>query len=332
MIRSLWAVIFFFFVGTSNAQSYRFTFTQSKMGSPFSIIFFSKDSLVAEKLAQKSFALVDSLNTIFSDYETNSEVSRLCQHAGEGPLPVSATMMDMLQLSDNAYQKSGGAFDITVGPLSRLWRNARKKVSFPEEQEVAQKKKLVNFAKLLLDTQLHTLTIPVKGMLLDFGGIAKGYTAQAVLNLLQQNGISSALVDAGGDIAMTVAPPGKSGWVIGVNIPETEAELLSKKLTLQNTSVATSGDAFQYLENEGKKYSHIIDPRTGYGIQGQRNVTVIAKDGASADWLATVCSIVPLRIVKKIVKETGAAALITEWHNGKVRYHYFGHFQKYWQK
>ncbi len=332
MIRILWAVIFFFFVGTSNAQSSRFTFTQSKMGSPFSIIFFSKDSVQATKLAQKSFALVDSMNTLFSDYEPDSEVSKLCQHAGEGPLPVSATMMDMLHLSNNAYHKSGGAFDITVGPLSRLWRNARKKASFPEEQEVMQKKELVNFAKLLLDTQLHTLTIPVKGMLLDFGGIAKGFTAQAVLNLLQQNGISSALVDAGGDIAMTAPPPGKTGWVVGVNIPETEAELLSEKLNLQNTSVATSGDAFQFLEHEGKKYSHIIDPRTGYGIQRQRNVTVIARDGATADWLATVCSIVPFRIVKKIAKETGAAALITEWHNGKVRCHYFGHFQQYWQK
>lgn len=332
MNRCLFTISFLFFAVTSISQIRKYAFTQSKMGSPFSIIFFSADSALATKLAQKGFALVDSMNTLFSDYEPDSDVSKLCQHAGEGPLPVSAIMMDVLQLSKEAYQKSGGAFDITVGPLSRLWRNARKKASFPEEQEVVQRKALVNFAKLLLDTQLQTITIPVKGMLLDFGGIAKGYTAQAVLKLLQENGISSALVDAGGDIAMSVAPPGKKGWVVGVNIPETKSELLSNKLHLQNTSVATSGDAFQYLTHEGKKYSHIIDPRTGYGIQSQRNVTVIARDGATADWLATVCSIVPFRKVKKIVKETGAAALITEWHNGKVRFHYFGHFQQYWQK
>ena len=169
-------------------------------------------------------------------------------------------------------------------------------------------------------------------MLLDLGGLAKGYAAQAVINLLKQHGITHALADAGGDMAMSEPPPGTKGWVIGVNVPETTDDLLPKNLSLQNIAVATSGDAFQYLEHGGKKYSHITDPRTGYGITSQRNVTVIARDGTTADWLATACSIVSFGLVKKLAVKNKASVLITVLGKRKVIYHNFGQFEKYWKK
>ena len=103
------------------------------------------------------------------------------------------------------------------------------------------------------------------------------------------------MADASGDIVMSDAPPGKNGWTIGINLPENENELWDKKLELKNFAVSTSGDIYRYTIHNGKKYSHIIDPRTGYGVTSQRNVTVIAKDGATADWLATACSILPIK-------------------------------------
>jgi thiamine biosynthesis lipoprotein len=170
------------------------------------------------------------------------------------------------------------------------------------------------------------------GMRLDLGGIAKGYIAQKVIDFLRQEGISKALADAGGDMAMSSSVNNSKGWVIGVNIPETTDDLLPRHLILQNIAVATSGDAYQYIEHNGKKYSHIIDPRTGYGIQSQRNVTVIATNGTDADWLATACSILPIPEAKQIAKQAGAELLITELKNGQVVYHSTEGFGRYWEK
>lgn len=315
-----------------DAQLQRFSFSKEKMGSPFNVIFYANNRMQADSLAVNCFALVDTLNAHFSDYDTSSELSRLSTHGGSGPQWVSPVMLDILLLSQNAYSKSGGAFDITIGPLSRLWRKARKEKIFSALQDVLDKKALVNFSKLKIDRKKSELNLPISGMLLDLGGIAKGYAAQVVIDLLKENGITHALADAGGDMAMSEAPPGTKGWMIGVNVPETTNDLLPKNLLLENIAVATSGDAFQYMEHEGKKYSHITDPRTGYGITSQRNVTVIAKDGATADWLATACSIVSFKSVKQLAVENKAAVLITVLKKGKVTYHSFGGFDRYWKK
>jgi thiamine biosynthesis lipoprotein len=168
-------------------------------------------------------------------------------------------------------------------------------------------------------------------MQLDFGGIAKGYIAQWVINYLKANGIQQALADAGGDIVMSGAPLNQKGWLIGVNLPETTDELLNKKLQLSNCSVATSGDVFQFIEYKGVKYSHIINPLTGYGVTNLRNVTIIAKAGATADWLATACSLLPIKEAKQLAISHQAALLITTLRNGKLVFEATPNFKNYWQ-
>ena len=169
-------------------------------------------------------------------------------------------------------------------------------------------------------------------MHLDVGGIAKGYIAQKVIDYLHINGIEAALADAGGDISIGKAPPGIAGWIVGVNVPETTDDLMSRKLLLSNCSVATSGDAYQYMEHDGIKYSHIIDPRTGYGVSYQRNVTVIAKDGATADWLATACSILSIEESKKICNKMQAELFISSIENGRLLIFQTKGFKQYWEK
>ncbi len=322
----------FAFTSVSNAQLQRFSYSKEKMGSPFNLIFYANDSKQADSLAKNCFVLIDSLNAHYSDYDSSSELSKLSKFAGVRPLKVSPLLFDLLLLSQLAYKKSQESFDITIGPLSRLWRKARKEKVFPDKKAVLAKKKLVNFSKIKLNTKKRELYLPIKGMQLDLGGIAKGYTAEAVISYLKANGIVHALADAGGDMAMSGAPPGSPGWTISVNVPESTEEVLNKNLSLQNQAVATSGSAFQYMEYKGKKYSHIIDPRTGYGITSLRNVTVVAKDGATADWLATACSIASFNLIKKMVAENNASVLITEMEKGKIVYHSFGAFDQYWKK
>ena len=313
------------------AQTRKFSYSEMKMGSAFNLIIVSTDSNKANHLARKSYELVDSLNHIFSNYDSSSELSKINASAGLLPYKMSTAMLDLVQKSQYAYIQSKGSYDISIGPLSTLWRNARKANFFPEAGTVIAKKKLVGFAQIKINKRLGTIFLPSAGMQLDFGGIAKGYIAQWVINYLKANGIQQALADAGGDIVMSGAPLNQKGWLIGVNLPETTDELLNKKLQLSNCSVATSGDVFQFIEYKGVKYSHIINPLTGYGVTNLRNVTIIAKAGATADWLATACSILPIKEAMQLAISNQAALLITTLRNGKLVFEATPNFKNYWQ-
>jgi thiamine biosynthesis lipoprotein len=302
-----------------------------KMGSPFNLIIVSTDSNKANHLALKCYELVDSLNHIFSNYDSSSELSKINASAGLLPYKMSTAMLDIVQKSQYAYSQSKGAYDISIGPLSSLWRNARKAKLFPEASTVLATKKLVGLDQVKINKRLGTIFLPIAGMQLDFGGIAKGYIAQWVIDYLKANGIRQALADAGGDIVMSGAPLNQKGWLIGVNVPETTDDLLNKKLELSNYSVATSGDVYQFIEYKGVKYSHIINPLTGYGVTNLRNVTIIAKTGATADWLATACSILPIKEAKQLAISNQAALLITTLKNGKLVFEASPNFKNYWQ-
>ena len=314
-----------------NAQTRKFSYSEMKMGSAFNLIIVSTDSNKANYLARKSYKLVDSLNHIFSNYDSSSELSKINASAGLLPYKMSTAMLDLVQKSQYAYIQSKGAYDISIGPLSSLWRNARKAKLFPEASTVVARKKLVGFAQVKINKRLGTIFLPSVDMQLDFGGIAKGYIAGRIIDYLKANGIQQALADAGGDIVMSGAPLNQKGWLIGVNLPETTDDLLNKKLQLSNCSVATSGDVYQFIEYKGVKYSHIINPLTGYGVTNLRNVTIIAKTGSTADWLATACSILPIQEAKRLAISNQAALLITTLKNGKLVFEASPNFKNYWQ-
>lgn len=314
------------------AQDRKFHFVQTKMGSPFNLIIVTADSLKAQQLSNNCFTLIDSFSHIYSDYDSSSELSKLSINADNGFQTCSPALWDLLLISRQAYEKSLHAFDISIGPLSFLWRSKRKRRLFPDSATVIATKENVGLDKLLWNDSLHQILIPNKNMRLDLGGIAKGYIAQKVIDYLHQNGIDAALADAGGDISMGKEALRNLGWLVGVNVPETTDELMSRKLLLTNCSVATSGDAYQYIEHDGFKYSHIIDPRTGYGVSYQRNVTVIAKDGATADWLATACSILSINESKKICTKMHAELFISSIENEVLVVYQTSGFKQYWEK
>ena len=315
----------------ANAQKTRFRFSEQKMGSPLNIIFYAADSVIANKQARACFKLVDSLNHIFSNYDSSSELTRINNNAGIAKSMASPLMWELLLESKRAYTKSHGAYNITMGPLTHLWRTARRLKQFPTTTQIKNNLLLSDFNKIQMNAQDHSIYLSDKGMQLDFGGIGKGYIAQKVVDYLKKEGVTSSLVDAGGDIVFGDAPPNKKGWIVGVNQPEQADDLLPEKLQLHNMSVATSGDVYQFIEHNGKKYSHIIDPKTGYGVTSLRNVTVIANDGAVADWLATACSILPINEAKKLALSLHAELLITESVNNQLKRNNTKGFDKYWE-
>lgn len=303
----------------SNAQK-KYTFEKPKMGSPFVITIYTNDSVKAAAIAAKAFQLVDSLNNILSDYIDSSEINRLSASSGKGIyVPVSQPLFDIIQQAQHASVLSNGAYDITIGPVVKLWRKARKTKSFPGKDSLESALQKVGYKYVHLDTANHSVSLAKSGMQLDVGGIGKGYVAQAALDLIKQNGFSSAMVSAGGSIVTLNAPGDNKGWLIGINEPEEKEAIMPQMLSIQNMSVSTSGDIYQYVEFNGKRYSHIVDPKTGIGLTSQKNVTVIAKDGATADWLSTACSVLSIKQSMRLIKKIkGAALLITENKNGKI--------------
>ncbi len=333
-LRVFFIIFFGCIVFSAAAQMTRFSFTESKMGAPFTIVFYSKDSVQALSIAKRCFVLVDSFNFIFSDYIDTSELSNLSKTAGVNSMPVklSPALYDILIQSKKAYELSEGAFDITMGPLSKLWRKARKQQLFPTDSTVRSIRNLIGFNKLIFDTLNKTVRLTQPGMQLDLGGIAQGYVAQKVIDFLLSQEITQALINASGDIVMSGAPVDKDGWVVGVNLPEKTDELLNQKLILKNRAVTTSGDAYQFIEKDGIRYSHIINPITGYGVTFHRNVTVIAADGATADWLATACSILSLKKAKKLASILGSEVLITELKRGRLKLNSTRGFRFFWKQ
>ena len=321
---------FLYFTCNCNGQT-RFSYTREKMGSPFTIIFYDSDSAHANRAAESSFLLVDSLVYIFSDYINESELNRVSRSGGlHQDFFVSPALFDILLQSKAAYKASKGAFDITVGPLTKFWRQARKEKRFPADTVISAIKSRIGFDKIIFNKKQRSVKLTDAGMQLDLGGIAQGYIGQQVLDYLKSLSIKSVLINVSGDIAMGDPPPGKKGWTIGINMPESEEELQKKNLALHQCAVSTSGDLYQFIEHNGKRYSHIIDPRSGYGITSQKNVTVIAEDGTVADWLSTACSILPVKKALRLVKKHRAALIIAQMENNKIRYYVSKNIEKYY--
>jgi len=293
------------------AELQRYVFTEPHMGTTFRIVLYAKDEATAKKAAKAAFARIAELNAIMSDYQPTSELMRLCDKAGGTPVEVSVDLFAVLQKSDEFAKLTDGAFDVSISPVVRLWRKARRSRELPKAEEIKKALALVDYRKIKLDAKGRTVQLLLMGMLLDLGGIAKGYAADAALAVLRQHGISRALVAAGGDIATGDPPPDGPGWKVGIaplKNPGAEPELY---LSLKNAGVSTAGDAEQFVEINGKRYSHIIDPKTGYGLVGRRSVTVIAPNAMTSDGIDTsICVMGIERGVKLIENREDLAALL----------------------
>ena len=209
-------------------------------------------------------------------------------------------------------------FDVSISPVVRLWRKARKTGKLPDPQELKKALALVDFRKIKLDPNGRRVQLLLIGMLLDLGGIAKGYTADAALAVLRKHGIRSALVAAGGDVAVSDPPPGAKGWKITVAGLKGANDPLARQILLSNMAVSTAGDLYQNVEIDGKRYSHIIDPKTGIGLVGRRSVTIIAPEGSLADGLDTAICVMGAERGLKLIEalDNVAGIMFFETANG----------------
>jgi thiamine biosynthesis lipoprotein len=287
----------------------RYTFTEQHMGTLFRIVLYAPSEAIASEAARAAFARVAELDGIMSDYRPSSELMQLCKKAGGAPVRVSGDLYDILARSQEISRLTGGAFDVTVGPVVRLWRRSRRTRRLPNPDELARARKLVGYEKIRLDGKERTVQLTVEGMLLDLGAIAKGYAVEAALEVLRRYGLTRALVSASGDIAAGDPPPGERGWKVGIAPLDSSAGEPSRFVLLNHAAVSTAGDTEQYVEIDGKRYSHIVDPHTGIGLTRRSSATVVARDGTTADGMDTAISVLGPQKGLALIEATDGAAL-----------------------
>ena len=297
----------------------RFAFEEPHMGTVFRIVLYDFDPEHAAAAAQAAFARVRELNGILSDYDGSSELNRLCRaDSAVHPVLVSEDLWEVLALGQDVAERSGGAFDVTVGPLVRLWRRAARLGKLPAPSRLDKARKSIGHSKIRLWPARRFVSLFGTGMQLDLGGIAKGYAAAEALEVLRARGIASALVDAGGDLAVGAAPPDTPGWTIGL-VPLAENGPPSCAAHIASCGVATSGDAFRFVEIEGRRFSHIVDPRSGMALTERSSVTVVAPDPTLADALASAISVLgPESGLALLAHYPGASALMHRIIDGEV--------------
>ena len=289
----------------------RFEESRPHMGTVARIVVYARSSTSAAAATRMAFERIRELDSILSDYKAESELNRLSHQSGGPPVKVGPDLFRVLSVAQNLAAKSNGAFDVTVGPVIRLWRRARRQRALPEADRIAAALDVTGFRWLSLDAEQQTAQLAKPGMLLDVGGIAKGYAADEGLKTLRRAGIERALVALGGDIAVSNPPPGKKGWTIEIASLNLAGAPKPPPLLLHNAAVSTSGDAEQFVEIGGIRYSHIIDPRTGIALTGRRSVTVVAARGIDSDALATAVSVMdPAGGLRLIDATQSASALI----------------------
>ncbi|MCR4412231.1 MAG: FAD:protein FMN transferase [Thermoguttaceae bacterium] len=297
----------------------RFEYERTVMSIPIKLVLYAPGESNANEAADAVFHRILELNGILSDYDAESELLQLVATAGEGKaVPVSNELWRVMTCALELARRTDGAFDPTINPVVRLWRKARREKKLPSQEKIEEARKLVGYQHVRLDPKRQTIELTKKGMRLDLGGVAKGFVCDEALALLRKRGIVRAMIVAGGDIGLGDPPPDKPGWTIGVGSLEPDAPP-SQYLCLSRCGVATSGDMFQYVEIGGKRYSHIVDPKTGLGLTERTTVTVVAPNGMTADGLSTAVSVLgPDRGLRLIDDTPGATAMVLRQRDGTI--------------
>lgn len=265
----------------------RYEFTQIVMGGSAHLVFYAENAEKAHDAAKAAFARLNALDAVMSDYRPDSELMRLCRAEPQTPVAISADLLDVLTIAQQVSAHTDGAFDPTVGPVVRLWREARKTGVAPTSAQIDAARARTGVQHLTLDQAASTATLHAADMQLDLGGIGKGFAAGEAIHTLADLGIESALVDLGGDLVVSAPPPGKDGWTVtidnGVDDPY--------QVRLAHAAIATSGDLEQHVVIDGQRYSHIVDPRTGLALTTNAAATILAPTGALADALASAACV-----------------------------------------
>ena len=288
----------------------RYTYARVLMGTECRITLEAASEPEAAEAARMAFARIGEIERVLSDYDEGSEVSALARAPGGVWLDASATLVDALEKSRIVHEASGGAFDVALGRLSRLWRASRASGALPDALALADAVEHSGMRHVLVDRAGGRIMLAREGVRLDFGGIGKGIGVDAGAAALREQGVDRFLIQFGGDITVGDAPTGSAdGWIIEY----ADGSGVRRRGAFAGVSISTSGDLAQFVEIDGERYSHILDPGTGLGLRGGAASTVIADEAWLADAAATAACVMGRAGASRLGASLGGIRSIEVW-------------------
>jgi thiamine biosynthesis lipoprotein len=258
------------------------------MGTLYTVVAYGRDQTFLSEVVGQVFEEIDQLDEQMSNYQPQSELSAINRDAAKREVTVSPKLFGVIQYSWNASQECGGDFDITVGPLMKLWGFFRGEGRLPTSAEIAQVQKRIGYQHVHLDAARRTIRFDAAGMEFDLGGIAKGYAVDQAAEILRSSGVTAALISSGtSSIYALGSPPGERGWKITVRDPF-HADKAVDVFRLQNFALSTSGNYEKFFKINGKIYCHIMDPHTGWPVQNMLSTVAAVPTGIETEALTKI--------------------------------------------
>jgi thiamine biosynthesis lipoprotein len=289
----------------------------SLLGSPFEITVVAKDTIQANQYEDQAIAEVKRIENLISDWIPTTPVSQINQAAGKKAVTVPLELIELIERSIKISKLTDGAFDISYASMDRIWKFDGSMKEMPSPEAIHQSVAKVGYQKIIIDKENQTVMLKDEGMKLGLGGIGQGYIADKIKALLQSNGCVAGLVNVSGDISTWGKQPNGEQWKVGIKNPMNKNKIFAT-FPLEDTAVETSGSYEKYVTFNGKRYSHIIDTRTGYPATGLISVSVFAKTTELADALATGVFVMGKDAGMNLVNQLPGISCIMVDEEGKV--------------
>jgi thiamine biosynthesis lipoprotein len=285
-----------FTLGRTSEEGHWIRIHRAAMACRFEILLDGADDQHAAA-AREALDEADRLEAALSVFRETSELSRLNQTAAQGPVVVDADLFALLARCRELHARTAGAFDITSTPLSRCWGFLRREAKLPPPEAIAAARALVGMSRVLFDDTSRTIRFERDGIELNLGSIGKGYALDRMAGLMRARGVAHALISAGGSSAVALGGRGE-GWTVDIRSRQVASGKLAR-LRLRDGALATSGAGEQFFEVDGKRYGHVIDPRTGWPASGVLSVSVVTAEGALSDALSTAFLVGGLDVARR---------------------------------
>lgn len=272
------------------------------MGSKFEITLVDKDSLSAEKNIDKSVSEIRRIENLISEWNPETQISEVNRNAGIKPVKVDAEVFALTEKGIYFSQLTDGAFDISIVAMDKIWKFDDSMNELPSEESIRNSVKNVGYQNIILDKTNSTIFLKNKGMKIGFGSIGKGYAADKTRELMKSFGVKAGIINASGDISTWGTQPDGTPWAIGINNPF-KNDTIAAVLYLKENAVTTSGSYEKYAEINGKRYSHIMNPKTGYPSTGLTSVTVVGPNATMANGFSTSIMVLGRKKGLKLIKK-----------------------------
>lgn len=305
LIISCLAIISLLIPACSPGKQSRYSKSKALLDTFVTITVVSDSSKDAEQAIDKAFNEIEKFGSLIDFFSDKSDIALINRKAGISEVKVSPVTLDLIEKAIFVAESSGGAFDITIGPVMRLWDFHRK--IKPSDVEISQNIKFVNYKNIVINKERSTVFLKKKGMMIDLGGLAKGYAADIAVDILKRNNIGSGIVAIAGDIVTFGTKSDGKAWNIGIADPRnnSDSDEIIAKIALSDKAISTSGDYQRFFVIDGQRFHHLLDPKTGYPADTCRSVSIVTEKGIYADAFSTAVFVLGAERGMKLVQELG---------------------------